>query len=656
MTKKFHLRLISTTLLLLFTLASTAGIKLPQLFQSGMVLQRNQTIPVWGTADKGENVTVTFRGKDYSATAGTDGKWSVSLPKQKAGGPYTMTIKGNAADAITLEDVMVGDVWLCSGQSNVDVHIERVYPQYAKDIDSYSNDNIRLFRIFTTPATERKDDVARTSWKHLSKENAWGFSALGYFLGQKMYKETGVPQGIIQCSLGGSPIQAWVDIDSVKAYGATSQEAQHLYTKYLLYTDQQYIDYMSKANNRAGDVWMNAMNQTDPGYGVFEKEDYDDSAWQTFSQDDNNAWARHNGRPIIGSMWLRQHIQVDAAHAGKPATMFIGTFHDMDYTYVNGKQVGVTYYQYPPRRYPIPAGLLHEGDNVITVRLICKSGMANFFKNKPHEIVFEDGLSAIPTSTDWLMHKGSLMMEGPLGGRLDTNNQASVLYNGMLHPVAPYALSGMVWYQGESNAGQGDYDKYLHMLIGGWRQLWNRNDLPFTIVQLANYMEPSDKPQERSSWASLREQQRQVALSDPYTTLTVNIDLGEASDIHPLRKREVAERCAMGLMNTVFGKKNALTPQPLSSAFAGSEQIVITMDQPLEKCDAVCELEVKGADGHFHNVSGKADGNKVTIDCKDVDMPQGETTVRYAWKDNPVKANLRNKQQLPATPFQINVK
>lgn len=623
---------------MLFSLASHA-VTLPRLFQSGMVLQRQQPLPVWGTAKAGEEVTVTFRGKKYTATADAEGQWRIILPKQKPGGPFTMQI----ADQ-TLTDVMVGDVWMVSGQSNVDTNIERVYPQYAADIDAYSNDNIRLFQVQTDYSTERKSDVNPTTWKHLSKQNAWKFSALGYFLGQKMYKDTSVPQGIIQSSLGGSPIQAWVDIDSLKNFPA------QYYTDYMLYTDAEYVKYQTLANNRANDVWFNVMNQSDPGYGKYEKADLDDTSWEQHDQYDNNAWAKHNGRPIIGSMWLRQHITVDAAHAGKAATLLLGTLHDMDYTYVNGKQVGVTYYQYPPRRYTIPAGLLREGDNVIAVRIICKSGMANFYRNKPHEIVYEDGTSQ-PISTQWLTHKGSLIMEGPLGGKENTKNQASVLYNAMIHPLAPYAMSGMVWYQGESNTGKPyEYGDLLRKLTGNWRTLWQRADMPFCIVQLANHMEPTDNPQE-SGWAALREQQRLVSHADSHNTLALAIDLGEAADIHPLKKREVAERCALALANQVYGKKNLLSPEPLTATLQ-SGSVVITMDQPLRPSDDIKEFELKGKDGRFHNAKARVEGSKVIISIPEGDTP---TAVRHAWKNNPARINLYGKNNLPAVPFEMAV-
>lgn len=631
---------------------ANAAVKLPQLFQSGMVLQRNQIVPIWGTADANENVKITFRGKTYTTTAGADGKWRIDLPKQKHGGPFEMKIND-----ITLTDVLVGDVWIVSGQSNIDTNIERIYPRYKKDLDAYTSDQIHVFQVQTDFSVDRKNDVLPTAWKHVNKENCWKFSAVGYFLGQIMLKRTGIPQGIIQSSKGGSPIQSWIDIDSLKP---TSQHPtpNTYYAKYLLYTDKDYIAAQSKANAIAGNLWTKVMDESDPGLNVYSKADYDDSSWKKVNQYNNREWAMtpvEGSRPsTLGSFWLRQHIKIDAAHAGKPATLHMGTLHDMDYTYLNGQHIGTTYYQYPPRRYKIPAGLLREGDNVISVRVICKSGMAFFYKKKPHQIEFDDEtLSPVEISYEWLTKRGSVMLEGALGGKLDTENQASMLYDGMLHPLAPYACSGIVWYQGESNTGTpDDYGILLKKLTGNWRTLWNRPDLPFNIVQLANHMEPSDQPQ-NSSWAKVRELQREFTDNDPYSTLTVNIDLGEASDIHPLSKRELTERIVLGLENSVFGKKNVLSAEPVEAHVDGGK-IILSMNQPLEPCDNLMEFEVKGDDGKFHNAQASTDGKTVVI--TPATAISQNPTIRFAWKDNPEKHNMKGKNGLPASPFELEVK
>lgn len=637
--------LISAMAFFACSVMAEAKIWMPQMFQNGMVMQRGQTVNVWGTADKNETVTVEFRGKKYVATANGEGKWNVQLPKMKAGGPYVMTVSSANDNAVTtISDVMVGDVWLCSGQSNIDVTVERVYPQYREEIDSYKNDKIRLFRVYTNFKTEPQQDVLPSQWKSLSKQDAWQFSAVGYFLAKRMYEKTGVPQGIICNSLGGSPVEAWIPLDSVKQIPA------NYYDNYFLYTDKEYVEAQTKANQRANDVWFERMNATDPGVKEnWISNDYNDSSWQEYNQYDN-AWAKQSGKPVIGTIYMRQHISIDKAHAGKKAQLLLGTLFDMDYTYINGRQVGVTYYQYPPRRYEIPEGLLREGDNVITVKFVNKFGMAHFIKEKPYKIVFADD-DEMALGQQWKSRVGVVMPE-MLGGKVNTQNQPSVLYNAMLLPVAPYNIQGVVWYQGESNTGDAkNYGPMLRMLKNDWRKQFRNPALPFTIVQLANFMEPSEQPQQ-SGWAELREQQRLEAEADNNAELTVAIDLGETVDIHPLLKKDVAERCGLAFENMVWGKKNLLSPKVTASSADNSGNVILTMDQDLQ-AGSINEFELAGADGIFHNAAATAKGKTVTVSCDAVKQP---VTVRYAWKHNPIKANLcGQKNNLPASPFEKKI-
>ena len=463
-----------------------AKIVLPQLFQSGMVLQRGKPIPVWGKADPQEQVTIRWQKKQYTTTADEQGRWRIDLPKTKAGGPYVLEVRGKDGEVREITDVLVGDVWLCSGQSNIDVTIERVYPQYVDEIEHFDNPSVRLFRVQNeTNAHGVQDDIRPTSinWKPLTKQNAWLFSALGSFLGKRMQEKTGVPQGVIVNSWGGTPIEAWLSADSLaKGYPQLLQKTR-------LYDNKEYVAAQMRANNLADRRWNELLDQQDPGIaGHYTALDCDDSSWKTIDQ---NNW----GWRGTGTTWLRQHIQIDKAHAGQPARLLLGTLFDADITYINGQQVGRTYYQYPPRRYDIPEGLLREGDNVITIRFINKYGMVHFIPEKPYMLCFgADRQSQNPMPKDvialsnkWLQHAGADMPSCP-SGDVSLQNLPTTLYNAVLYPLAPYALSGIVWYQGESNTGNpAPYGDYLCKLMGGWRALWNDPSLPFCIVQLANH-------------------------------------------------------------------------------------------------------------------------------------------------------------------------
>ena len=380
---------------LLCVSAIEAKVSLAQLFQSGMVLQRGKSIPIWGKAETGELVTIRFNNKQYVTTADFQGNWRVNLPKMKAGGPYTMTVGD-----IVLTNILIGDVWLLSGQSNIDVTIERVYPQYTKEIDTYENPNIRLFRVQNETAVHGvKEDIRPTTinWKPVNKENAWFFSAVGYFLGKRMYEKTHVAQGIIVNSWGGTPIEAWISADSLR------EDYPQLIKRAEFFQNDNYVKAQAQANMEADRQWQKILKATDPGIlDDWTSPSFDDSQWQTVSQWDTK-WAVSptTHRPVVGTIWLRQHINIDKAHAGKPARLLLGTLFDQDFTYLNGQQIGHTGYQYPPRRYDIPEGLLREGDNVITVRFINKYGLVHFIPEKPYLIAFgEDRFSQNPMPSD----------------------------------------------------------------------------------------------------------------------------------------------------------------------------------------------------------------------------------------------------------------
>ena len=534
-------------------MAVEAKVVLPQLFQSGMVLQRDKPIPLWGKADPQEKVVVRWQKRAYSVVADASGRWRVDLPKTKAGGPYTLQV----GDEL-LTDVLVGDVWLCSGQSNVDVTIERVYPRYTDEIDHFGNDKVRLFRVQNETSTHGvKDDIRPTSinWKPLNKQNAWLFSALGSFLGKLKQEKSGVPQGIIVNSWGGTPIEAWISKDSLL------RDYPMQVAKTELYDNPDFIAAQQKANQQASNRWSALLDEQDPGLQQhFTSLEYDDSSWETVDQY-SMEWAKSNRRGIVGSIWLRQHVHIDKAHAGKPARLLLGTLFDHDITYLNGQKIGETHYQYPPRRYDIPEGLLREGDNVITVRFINKYGIVHFIKDKPYMLCFgNDRFSqnpmpkdVIPLSQQWKHHAGAVMPSCP-SGDVNLQNMATTLYNAVVYPLAPYAISGVVWYQGESNSGNPEpYADLLGKLMGCWRSLWNEPTLPFCIVQLANYMTPSDQPA-YNNWARLREQQRLAADRDPHAEAVDIFDLGEWNDIHPLRKKEAAERIIPALDKLVSAK------------------------------------------------------------------------------------------------------
>ena len=644
--------IICATLFCLTTI--NAKVTMPQLFQSGMVMQRGKIIPVWGKADAGETVTIRFNKKQFQTTADANGRWQVDLPKMKAGGPYQMTINEQ-----TIDNIMIGDVWLLSGQSNIDVHIERVYPQYTTEVDNYENTNIRLFRVQNETSTHGvKDDIRPTSinWKPLNKQNAWPFSAVGYFLGKKMFEKNKVAQGIIVNSWGGTPIEAWISEDSLKA------DYPMLIKKMQIYQSDNYVRAQMQANGAANHQWETMLNEADPRYADTQ---CDDSQWPVINQ---NNWTWRG----TGSVWLRKHITIDKEHAGKPARLLLGTLFDRDVTYLNGKQIGQTGYQYPPRRYDIPEGLLREGDNVIAIRFINKYGACHFIPEKPYMLCFGDDRMSqnpmpkdvLPLGDEWKMKVGAEMPQCP-SSDVSLQNLPTTLYNAVLYPLAPYAINGIVWYQGESNTGNpAPYADYLKKLMGNWRDCWHDQQMPFVIVQLANYdgrqqtgfprpITPQTEPV-NSGWAQLREAQRTAAKADAHAELAVINDLGETVDIHPLRKKEVAERIALCFDKLIYNNKVKLSPEVVSTQVSDAA-IQLTLDQPIQEGDLYTFEVCNNGSNKYQNVHAVGRGNVITLLVPMVSQASG-LKIRYAWKDDPKQANVRSLSGLPMSSFEMTIK
>lgn len=538
-----------TTLLAGSQMALEAKVTLPHLISSGMVVQRNQPVKLWGKADPSEAVNVKVaKGKSASTVADADGNWSVSLPALKAGGPYTITIND-----ITLDNVMSGDVLLCSGQSNMELPVRRVTDMFAEEIASYDNPNIRHFRVPNVFEFHGPKDDVDGSWKELTQENVMNFSALGYFISKALYEETGVPVGIINSSWGGTPVEAWISEEYLAPYPRAINEKR-------LYEDDGYRDRIKKLEGENYARWNNVLYLGDPGlHGAVKwmEPDFDDSSWVevdlisgnsvtdgTVTGDDlHNAWrgaqwATDGLNPVNGSHWFRKNINLTAEQASKPGVLRLGCIVDADSVYVNGVFVGTTSYQYPPRIYNVPAGVLKEGKNNVTVRLFSQNGQGHFVAEKPYCLILGD--ERIDLTGNWRYNRGAAMTPGP--GMEFYCYKPTVLYNAMIHPLINVPVSGVVWYQGESNVSRrNEYASLLETMMANWRDSMNNPELPFYIVELADFLHSSDK-RGRASWAEMRKQQAKAAEDTPNAYLIPNSDLGEWNDIHPLDKKTLGNR------------------------------------------------------------------------------------------------------------------
>ena len=522
-----------------------AKVKLPALISDGMVLQREQPIKVWGTADAGESVQVKFLknatptgvkgGKlkvAYTVTADANGRWTLTLPAMKPGGPYILQVND-----IELKDILVGDVWLCSGQSNMELPVSRVTDMFRDEIAAYENTNIRQLKVpnifnFHAPQADLPDYVA---WKPLTQENVMNFSALGYFFAKAMYEKNSIPVGLINSSWGGTPAEAWISEEGLKEFPKYINDKRQ-------YEDDAYLKSIKQTEGLSFYRWNTSLYRGDAGLHEatpWYSANYNDKDWKTvdlFSTD----WGTNGLNPINGSHWFRKEVEVPQDWNGKEATLRLGCIVDADSVYVNGTFVGTISYQYPPRIYTIPAGVLKAGKNTVTIRLISNNSYPHFVKEKPYKIIC--GNEEVSLQGEWKYRLGAPMPPAP--GMMFFCYEPVCLYNAMIAPLQNYGIRGVLWYQGESNVDRrNEYAALLTALIADWRNTFGNPELPFYIVELADFLSRDDVSG-RQAWAEMRKEQAKVAETNRNTRLIRNSDLGEWNDIHPLDKKTLGQRAA----------------------------------------------------------------------------------------------------------------
>ncbi|HNU76909.1 MAG TPA: sialate O-acetylesterase [Prolixibacteraceae bacterium] len=617
----------------------TARITLPQLISDGMVLQRDVPLKINGWASPGEKVTLTFKNKKYRATAGRDSTWLINLPAQTAGGPWEMTFKGE--NTLKVTNILFGDVWICAGQSNMVLPMERVKEKYGREIAGASFPAVRHFFIPTvTNLRGPQKDLPPGSWKEANPRDVLGFSAVAYFFGKAVHEKYGVPVGLVNASVGGTPIEAWISEAGFREFPGILKTIE---------TNKV------PRSPRSGAFNPPPRNPAAPAADRGQREawqspDYIPVGWKPFTIP--GFWEDQGIRNLDGVVWFRREIDIPVSMAGLPARLFMGRIVDSDFLYVNGRQVGNITYQYPPRRYTVPEGLLKAGKNLIVVRVTNDSGKGGFVPDKPYFL--EAGGHTVDLRGEWHYKVGEVFTPRPRIPQFSAQNQPAALFNAMVAPVTGYAAKGFLWYQGETNAGNAEaYREYLPALIRDWRNQWNQGDLPFLFVQLANFMEVDYLPAE-SQWAELREAQRK-ALGETNTAMAVTIDLGEWNDIHPLNKKEVGERLALGAFRLAYGDTSVVWSGPLyqSHTVSGDSMLLVFdhVGSGLVSRDGepLARFEVAGADGKYFPAEARITGDRISLRHHAVARPE---RARYAWADNPDGANLYNKAGLPASPFQ----
>lgn len=632
--------------ILLFFISSlfiNAEVKLAGIFSDNMVLQRDAPVKIWGWADKDENIKVKFNGQKLNTRAKKNASWEITLSPTVFGGPYTLEVIGKN-NKIQLENILVGDVWLCSGQSNMEWTVKQS-ANAEKEIADANYPEIRSFRV-PKDIKNRLLDNFKGRWDMCSSSTAGDFSGVAYFYARELYRELHIPIGIINASWGGTDIETWISSGTFIALPANIKK---IYYPEVMDNIDKYIS----KNNGSKEAFFNALANDPALEEKWYNPSFDSSTWLEI--DVPKEWAATPLALVDGHVWFKYEISIPAELAGLPATLSLGTIDDVDITWINGVKVGTNTGWDTPRVYNIASGVLQAGKNDITVR-ITDNGSSGGMWGQPDDINLKIHKKNVVYSLvgKW-KYKESVSNSKYKVLEVTPNMVYSSLYNTMINPVTKFRIKGVVWYQGENNVGRAyDYRTLFPAMINDWRNKWGY-EFPFYWVQLANLYPLNEKPVE-SDWAELREAQT-MTLSLPKTGQVVICDIGNPNSIHPTNKQDVGRRLARIAFNKDYGKDSLIYSGPtFRSIEKQGNKMVITMDahgSELVAHNKYGYLEgfvVADEDKKFEWAKAYIKGDKIIVYNDSIDNP---IAVRYGWANNP-GGNLFNKEGLPATPFRTD--
>jgi len=637
-------------------------VRVADLFTDHMVLQRDMEVPVWGWSAPSARITVAVNGQTVTAKANRDGAWKATLSPMAAGGPYTMTVSGD--NTLTFSDVLVGDVWLASGQSNMWWPIQSGALGVANreaEVAAADYPEIRLFTVPQSTHFEVQRHFDGPDWTPCSPETVATFSATAYFFGREMHRTQGVPIGLIHSSWGGTLCEAWTSAEALRTLPDFARKLDRMEK------EAPQIEAAQAAYDTAMEQWNAQLATYDKGHvdgvPVWADRGLDTQDWRAMTVP--GVWEHQGYEDLDGYMWYRKVLELPEDWAGKDLTLSLGPINDADRTYFNGALVGK--HEGPghattPRNYSVPGELVVPHVNVVAVRIYDMANVGGFHGNESDMFVTLAGVPngvEIPLAGIW-QHKPSAYLrdvppqpEAPLIREGDPN-VPTVLYNAMIAPLVPYGLKGAIWYQGESNVNRAyQYRELFPTMIADWREQWGQGDFPFLYVQLANFLQTAAEPGE-SAWAELREAQ-DMTLAIRNTGMATIIDIGEADDIHPQNKQDVGKRLALAARHVAHGENLTCSGPRYQSHQVEGAQVIVRFDQlggglTTPAGAPVTGFAIAGADKRFHWAEGKIVGDTVVLSSAAVTQP---VAVRYAWADNPV-CNLYNEAGLPAPPFRTD--
>jgi len=626
--------------MLAFVLSGTmlANVSLPKFFSSHMVLQRYAPITIYGWATAGKTVKISFNNKTLQAKVNANGEWSANFEKLPAGGPYKMMISED--NQINFDDIYIGDVWFCSGQSNMGWKLEDAL-NGKEELSKAHFDKIKLLQVSRTMAGTPQKDIEKGEWKTCSPENAEGFSAVAYFFGRNLYQDYNIPIGLINSSWGGTRIEDWIGEDVMGKHEASKK----------VIAEMKNIDFSTLLTNYNRDfkTWEEKADKLD--IGTTEKwfqDAYDKSKWKPLAVP--TLWETAKITPSDGVVWVSRTFELAVKDIGQAELQLsIGRIDNEDVTYINGKVVGESKVKDLDRLYKIPANAFVAGKNTITMR-IKNTGDIGGFRSAAEAIYLQTATQKIPLAGEWKHEIGTKTIEEvPL--RQHPNLYPTSLYNGMVAPFFGIKIKGIIWYQGESNMRNAvDYADLFKGMISDWRIKWNA-DYPFIFAQLPNHAN------QKQLWPTVRESQAK-ALELPNTAMAVLIDVGTDDNIHPIHKQVVGRRMATIAGSLTYGKKELTASAPVfGSSKVEGNTIIVSFKNGTFASDTVKSgitgFMVAGADKKFHAATAvlQADMKSIKVSSDKVSDPK---EVRYLWDDAPGKVMLFNKDGLATAPFRTD--
>lgn len=639
---KYFLVLVS----LLITTVAFCQVKLPKLISNGMVLQRDTKIKIWGWSAPNEKIAIDFINKKYKINSNDKGEWEMQLSNLKAGGPYAMKI--TASNTIEINDILIGDVWLCSGQSNMAMTVGAVRDLYENEIASSENKFIRNFEVPREyEFNVQRTDLSGGSWSSANPTTVIKFSAAAYFFAKELHAKYQIPIGMINSSYGGTPIHAWLSEEALKPFPASYNEIASL-------KNPEFVKSIENKDIELEKSWNANLLSNDEGLaskGNWASNLTNTQDWQEAKVP--GFWNGTSLEKVNGVVWYKKEIEVSKNFASKESILKLGTIMGADSTYVNGKFVGYTKDQWSSRKYTIPANTFIEGKNTITIRMVKIRGNGGFVEGLHYGLVGSNE-ETINLKGIWKFKTG--FKQEALPNTVNLRWKPTSLHNSMIQPLKNYTVKGALWYQGEGNSGKPkEYAQLLPALIGELRSVFNHPTMPFLYVQLPNYLKPTDLPSE-SNWALLRESQLKT-LAVPHTGMATTIDVGQWNDIHPHQKKEVGTRLALVAQNLVYGDSKVVCYGPkYESMQIENNKIVLSFStfgsaMQFKGEGSHTNFAIAGEDKKFVWAEAKIENGKITVWSAAIAKP---VAVRYAWSDNPDGEKLFNTEGIPASPFRTD--